>query len=102
MGFRLKAGPPQGLKLKGNAGFALPMIGGAGVAAAKSGGIWTVSLDYEKMPDVSTVNDGTAYILTWDSATDLFTRISVTDFKTEFEDTFDGTYLEALTLQRAG
>ena len=92
MGYRLKIGPSQGLKLKGQAGFALPMIGGVGVAAVKSGGIWTVSLDYEKMPDVATVNDDTAYILTWDSATELYTRLNVTDLKAEFEGTFDGYY----------
>lgn len=92
MAYRLKIGPSQSLKLKGNAGFALPIIGGVGVGAAKSGGIWTVSLDFGKMPDVAIVNDDTAYILTWDSATELYTRINVTDLKTEFEGTFDGYY----------
>lgn len=92
MAYRLKIAPSQSLKLKGNAGFALPIIGGVGVGAAKSGGIWTVSLDFGKMPDVAIVNDDTAYILTWDSATELYTRINVTDLKTEFEGTFDGYY----------
>lgn len=92
MAYKLKAGPSQGLKLKGNAGFALPITGGSGIAAAKSGGVWTVSLDYEKMPEVSTVSDDTAYIMTWDSATELFRRLNVTDLKAEFEGTFDGYY----------
>lgn len=92
MAYRLKIGPSQGLKLKGNSGFALPLIGGAGIATAKSGGIWTVRLDYSEVQTGSTVNDDTAYILTWDSASGLFTRLNVTDFKAEFEDTFDGVY----------
>lgn len=92
MAYKLKIGPSQSLRLKGQAGFALPMIGGAGVAAAKSGGVWTVNLDYEKMPSVSTVNDDTAYVLSWDSATGLFTRLNVTDLKAEIESTFDDIY----------
>lgn len=93
MGFRLRVGPQQGLKLKGKAGLVLPMIGGSGISAAKSSdGLWTVSLDFSNVQTGSTVSDDTAYILTWDSVTSLMTRVSVTDFKAEFEDTFDGVY----------
>lgn len=92
MAYKLKVGPPQGIKLKGNAGFALPLLGGIGIATAKSGGIWTVSLDFSETEAGSIVSDDTAYILTWDSALDSFTRINVTDLKAEFEGTFDGYY----------
>lgn len=92
MAYKLKIGPSQGLKLKGNAGFALPLIGGTGIATAKSGGMWTVSLDFSEIQTGSIVNDDTAYILTWDSATELYTRLNVTDLKAEIESTFDGYY----------
>lgn len=92
MAYKLKIGPSQSLKLKGNAGFALPLLGGIGIATAKSGGIWTVSLDYNEVQVGSTVNDTTAYILTWDSASALFTKLTVTDFKAEIQGTFDGYY----------
>jgi hypothetical protein len=92
MAYKLKVGPSQSLKLKGNAGFALPLLGGGAISTSKSGGIWTVDLDYSEIATGSTVNDATAYVLTWDSASGLFTRLNVTDLKVEFEGTFDGYY----------
>lgn len=88
MAFKLKVGPGQGLKISGKTGFALPMVGGAGIAAAKLGGIWTVSLDYSEFQDATVLNDDTAYILTWDSVSGVFTRLSVTDFKADFDGEF--------------
>jgi hypothetical protein len=92
MAYKLKVGPAQGLKLKGQAGFALPLLGGDAISTTKTGGIWTVDLDYSEVQTGSTVNDATAYVLTWDSASGLFTRLNVTDLKVEFEGTFDGYY----------
>lgn len=104
MAYKLKVGPSQGLKLKGNAGFALPLLGGDAISTSKSGGIWTVDLDYSEVQTGSTVNDATAYVLTWDSASGLFTRLNVTDLKVEFEGTFDGYYqpLDATLTALAG
>ena len=92
MAYKLKIGPSQGLKLKGNAGFALPLLGGTAISTSKSGGIWRVDLDYSEIQTGSTVNDDTAYVLTWDSISGAFTRLNVTDLKVEFEGTFDGYY----------
>ena len=92
MAYKLKIGPSQGLKLKGNAGFTLPLLGGTAISTSKSGGIWRVDLDYSEIQTGSTVNDDTAYVLTWDSISGAFTRLNVTDLKVEFEGTFDGYY----------
>jgi hypothetical protein len=92
MAYKLKVGPAQGLKLKGQAGFALPLLGGAGIVASKAGGLWSIDLDYSEFGTGSTVNDATAYVLTWDSASGAFTRLNVTDLKVEFQGTFDGYY----------
>lgn len=88
MAFKIKIGQPQSLKISGKGGFALPMVGGTGIAAAKLGGIWTVSLDFSEIQTASVVNDDTAYILTWDSASEAYTRLTVTDLKTDFLGTF--------------
>lgn len=88
MAYKLKIGPPSGVKLKGNSGFSFPMVGGAGITAVKSGGLWTVSLDFSEFQDATVLNDDTAYILTWDSSSDVFTRLSVTDFKADFDGEF--------------
>lgn len=92
MAYKLKIGPSQGLKLKGNAGFALPLLGGTAISTLKAGGYWRVDLDYSEIQTGSTVNDDTSYVLTWDSISGAFTRLNVTDLKVEFEGTFDGYY----------
>lgn len=92
MAYKLKIGPSQGLKLKGQAGFALPMVGGAGIAATKSGGIWTVDLDYEEFTEATTFVDDTTYLAGWESGQGTWSRVSFANIKADIASTFDGYY----------
>lgn len=76
MAYKLKIGPSQGLKLKGQAGFALPMLGGIGIKATKSGGLWTVDLDYTDLAELTSFDASQKLFAVYDRATDVWNIVS--------------------------
>lgn len=76
MGYRLKIGPSQGLKLNGQAGFALPMLGGIGIKATKSGGIWHVDLDYSDLVELTSFDASQKLFAVYDRTTGVWNQVS--------------------------
>lgn len=76
MGYRLKIGPSQGLKLKGATGFALPLLGGVGIKATKTGGIWTVDLDYSDFVELTAFDAGEKLAAVYDRSSGVWNVVS--------------------------
>lgn len=76
MGYRLKIGPSQGLKLKGASVFAMPMLGGIGIKATKNGGIWTVDLDYSAFGELTSFDASQKLFAAHDRTTGVWSVVS--------------------------
>ena len=82
MAYKLKIGPSQGLKLKGQAGFALPMIGRTGIKATKTGGIWYVDLDYTLLSPGPVSDAATAIVAVLDQSAGIYKEVSLASLLT--------------------
>lgn len=77
MAYKLKIGPAKGLKLKGNAGFALPLIGRTGLKATKTGGIWYLDLDYSDFVELTTFDASEKLFAIYDRTTAVWNVASI-------------------------
>lgn len=82
MAYKLKIGPSQGLRLKGQAGFALPMIGRTGIKATKTGGVWYVDLDYTLLTPGPVSDAATAYVAVLDETAGVYKEVSLASLLT--------------------
>lgn len=76
MGYRLKVGPPSGLKLRGGTGFALPLIGRIGLLFEKVGGIWYGDLDYSKLVEITSFDASQKLFAVYDRTTEVWNTVS--------------------------
>ncbi|MBR2118493.1 MAG: hypothetical protein IJ935_07445 [Afipia sp.] len=76
MGYKLKVGPPSGLKLKGAAGFGLPLIGRIGLLFQKIGGIWYGDLDYSQFAEITSFDATQKLFAVYDRTTGVWNRVS--------------------------
>lgn len=82
MAYKLKIGPSQSLKLKGNAGFALPMVGGPGLKATKTGGIWYITYDFGELSPGPILDATTATIAVRDASAGIYKEVSLSSLLT--------------------
>lgn len=76
MAYKLLIGPSQGLRLKGAAGFALPLLGGNGIKSTKSGGIWTVDLDYADLVELTSFDASQKLFAVYDRSSGIWNQVS--------------------------
>lgn len=76
MSYRLKIGPPAGLRLKGNMGIALPIIGRTGLLFEKIGNVWYGDLDYSEFPELTTFDASQKLFAVIDRTTGVWNVVS--------------------------
>jgi hypothetical protein len=75
-GYRLKIGPPAGLKLKGKAGVALPIMGRTGLSFEKLGNIWYGDLDYSDLVELTAFDASQKLFAVYDRTTGEWGQVS--------------------------
>ena len=76
MTYRLKIGPPSGLKLKGQMGIALPIIGRTGLSFEKIGNIWYGDLDYSDFVELTSFDASQKLFAVYDRTTGVWNIVS--------------------------
>lgn len=105
--YRLKFSRQNALKLKVSTRIPAQFEGGTGITVAKTNGIYTVDLNYDELGTITSYDDNleaTTYIANWESVGDDFSKISITNLKTDLTATFGGIYqpLDATLTALAG
>jgi hypothetical protein len=104
--YRLKISRPA-LKLKVAARIPSQLLGGAGIGITKANGIYTFDLDYNELQTITAYSDtleATTYLASWESGADSFSKISITNLKTDLTATLGLLYqpLDATLTALAG
>jgi hypothetical protein len=92
--YRLKISRPS-LKLKVATRIPAQLVGGTGIEITKASGVYTFDLNYNEIGTTTAYNDAleaTTYIVSWESVGDDFSKINITDLKTDLATTFGGIY----------
>lgn len=77
MGIKLKAGPSQGLKLKGQLGVSFPVIGRTGLFFERLNGAWYGDLDYSDFVEIGSFDVSQKLFAIYDRTTGVWNRISL-------------------------
>lgn len=80
MGYRLKVGPAAGLKLRGSAALALPVVGRTGLLFEKINNVWYGDLDYTQFVELAAFDASQKLFAVYDRATGVWNRISAATF----------------------
>lgn len=104
--YRLKISRPA-LKLRVASRIPSQLVGGTGIEITRNGGIYTFDLDFSEIGETAAIDDAfeaTTFIPLWESSSDFYSRISVTNFKTDLELTLGLLYqpLDATLTALAG
>jgi hypothetical protein len=92
--YRLKISRPS-LKLKVATRIPAQFNNGTGISITKTNGVYTADLNYDELGTILSYNDAleaTTYLASWESISDTFSKISITDLKTDLAGTFGGVY----------
>lgn len=93
--YRLKLTRVNSLKLKVATRIPAQLVGGTGLEITKSNGVYTFDLTYNEIGTIAAYQDAleaTTYIASWESIGGTFSKISITDFKTELTSGFSAVY----------
>lgn len=105
--YRLKLTRVNSLKLKVSARIPAALVGGTGIEITRTNSTYTVDLNYNELGTLSAYQDAleaTTYIASWESVGGTFSKISITDFKTDLTASFGAIYqpLDATLTALAG
>lgn len=76
MTFKLKIGPPAGLKLKGQLGVAFPIVGRTGLRFERKNNIWFGDLDYTGFAELTSFDASQKLFAVYDRTTGVWSQVS--------------------------
>lgn len=85
MSYRLKL-ERSALKLRVSSRIPNELLGGVGITIDKANSVYTVNLDYSGLGTISAYDpalEATTYIASWESVSDSFSKLSITDLKAD-------------------
>lgn len=89
--YRLRLARTSNLKIRVSSKIPANLIGGNGIEVTRANAAYTVDLDYDELTTVTSVAsdlEATTYVALWESVGDDWSKLSVTNLKAEFGDTF--------------
>ena len=95
MRMRLKLMRTNSLKLRVSTRIPAQLEGADGIGITRTNGVYTFRLNYDELNTITSFSDAleaTTYLASWDSLSDNFSKISITDFKADLTATFGWIY----------